>query len=73
MRFEPVGPTDTNVPDLMRALEAALANLSTHKLAPSIDDANRARLLQELADLSVDPEALDREAEIDIWGFHHDT
>jgi hypothetical protein len=33
----------------------------------------RAELLRDLAALSVDPDSMDRESEVDIWGFHDRT
>jgi hypothetical protein len=37
-----------------------------HRAMP---DETRAKLLQELAELSIDPNSMDRDSEVDIWGF----
>lgn len=35
----------------------------------SMADETRSELLQELAELSIDPDSMDRDSEIDMWGF----
>jgi hypothetical protein len=39
--------------------------------APILTPRARAELLARLAELSVDPNSMDRHSEIDIWGFHN--
>lgn len=72
------GTTSTAVPEFMQVLgrlkQAAAATgfsfATTISAERAMSEARRALLLRELAELSVDPSALDRDSEVDIWGFH---
>jgi hypothetical protein len=69
-------PTVTITPKLMYTLNRSQEFVDAFSIpivltSPpnSISDDARTQLLSELAELSVDPDALDRDSEVDIWGF----
>jgi hypothetical protein len=47
----------------------SLTRVTTLDRSASMTPARRAELLRDLGALSVDPDSMDRESEVDIWGF----
>jgi hypothetical protein len=73
------GATVDAPPELLRELgrvqdvvvEAIVAFKTTLGGSAPMTATRRAELMRELATLSGDPDALDRDSEVDIWGFHN--
>jgi hypothetical protein len=55
------------------AAEALVAYQTTFSETAQMTATRRAELMRELAVLSGDPDALDRDSDVDIWGFHNGT
>lgn len=74
------GSVSTAVPEFLQILsrweqaaaKAGIGFATTISAERAMSSARRALLLRELAQLSVDPNALDRDSEVDLWGLHDD-